>query len=59
MKKIFFIASLFLAFHLSAQTDTAVKKVVKIPKGYEAKIDEVYTVIGEWKEMEDIYFNPT
>ncbi|MBP9739839.1 MAG: alpha/beta hydrolase [Chitinophagaceae bacterium] len=59
MKKIFFIASLFLAFHLSAQTDTAVKKVVKIPKGYEAKIDEVYSVIGDWKGMEDIYFNPT
>ncbi|MDI9364122.1 MAG: alpha/beta hydrolase [Flavobacterium sp.] len=59
MKKLVIIFSAMLAFTAQAQTDTAVVKKVVYPKGYEEKIDAVYSQIGDWKGREDIYYNPT
>ena len=65
MKKILFFLLIYSNTNLFAQTeepvaqvDTTTYKKVKYPIGYEAKIDEVYKVVNDWKGREDIYFNP-
>ncbi len=59
MKSIFaFIFCLFVS-SVFAQTDSAVIKPVKYPKGYEAVIDAIYHEVNGWKGREDIYYNPT
>jgi acetyl esterase/lipase len=59
MKKMFLSIVLLFSMQVFAQQDTAVKKVVKVPKGYESKVDVVYSVIGSWEGKQDIYYNPT
>jgi len=59
MKQLLIIFSVMIAFTVQAQTDTAAVKKVVYPKGYEEKIDAVYSEIGDWKGREDIYYNPT
>ena len=59
MKNILVVIALLIAVTLTAQTDTAAIKKVVYPKGYQEKIDVVYSEIGDWKGREDIYYNPT
>lgn len=60
MKVIFSIVCFFLiGYSVLAQEDTVVIKKVNFPKGYEAKIDAVYSEVNGWQGREDIYFNPT
>ncbi len=57
MKRIFVGILMLVAFHVSAQEDTTIKKVV-YPAGYEAQIDVVYNKGKDWQVKHDIYFNP-
>ena len=58
MKKFLFVFIILLLGKVSAQTPSAEFKT-RLPEGYIAKIDEVYSTIGYWKGREDIYYNPT
>jgi len=58
MKKILFVFLLLLIGKLFAQTPAEYFKVT-IPKGYLSKMDEVYSIIGDWRGREDIFYNPT
>lgn len=56
MKRLFLIGLLLWSVLVSAQDEAGVKKV-SFPEGYEAKLDVVYTTVGNWKGREDVYFN--
>ena len=58
MKKFLFVFIILLLGKVSAQTPSAEFKT-RLPEGYSAKIDEVYSTIGDWKGREDIHYNPT
>jgi len=58
MKKILVVFLLFSVVIVNAQTPVAENRI-KLPEGYIAKIDEVYTTVGNWKGKEDIYYNPS
>ncbi len=56
MKRLFLIGLLLWSVLVSAQEEAGVKKL-SLPEGYEAKLDVVYTTVGNWKGREDVYFN--
>ena len=58
MKKIPFVFLLLIIGKLFAQTPAEYFRVT-FPEGYIAKMDEIYSTIGDWRGKEDIFYNPT
>lgn len=47
-----------LSIIAQSKTDTAVHKIVKVPKGFTKQLDVVYIKVGDWEGKMDIYLPP-
>ena len=56
----FLITAFLIPLSILAQskTDTAVHKIVKVPKGFTKQLNVVYTKVGDWEGKMDIYLPP-
>jgi len=58
MKKIFFLLIILTSLSITAYSQDKEYKPVKLPEGYQAQIDVIYTKVESWNGRMDLYTNP-